>query len=71
MTLETPWIAVEDVCHMYGVTFAAALNKIRAGRFDVPTYKVGKRHVIDRKVHERYFEIQRQIGLQALDSTEC
>jgi len=66
---DVPWVAVKDVCHMYGVTFETAKNKIHAGTFDVDTYKVGKVLVIDREVHETYFRLARERGLAALKST--
>lgn len=66
---HSPWVAVEDVCHMYGVTYATSKNQISAGTFPVPTYKVGKKHVIDRTVHESYFAHMREVGLAALKST--
>lgn len=66
---ETPWVAVRDVCHMYGVTFETAKNKILLDTFPVATYKVGKIHAIDRQVHEEYFARHRQAGLRALNST--
>lgn len=66
---EMPWVAVKDVCQMYGVTYETAKNKIHAGTFDVPTYKVGKVLVIDREVHETYFRNMRLAGLRALNST--
>lgn len=65
-----PWVAVKDVCHMYGVTYLTAKNKISAGTFDVLTYRVGKTLVIDREVHEAYFRAMRQAGLAALQSTK-
>lgn len=64
-----PWVPVKEVCHLYGVTFETAKNKIANGTFPVHTYKVGKLHVIDRAVHEEFFRRQREVGLQALDST--
>jgi predicted site-specific integrase-resolvase len=67
--METPWVAVRDVCHMYGVSYLTAKNKISAGTFDVPTYRVGKLHVIDKEVHEAYFRAMREAGLAALKST--
>lgn len=63
---DMPWVAVKDVCSMYGVTFETAKNKIHSGTFDVPTYKVGKLWVIDRQVHESYFNHMRSVGLQKL-----
>jgi predicted site-specific integrase-resolvase len=65
-----PWVALRDVCHMYGLSYAAAKNRISAGNFDVPTYKVGKTHVIDRVVHETYFRQMRERGLAAMESTK-
>ena len=65
----TPWVALEDVCHLYGLCYESAKNKVSAGKFPVDTYKVGKRHVIDRVVHEEYFRLQRERGLAALRST--
>lgn len=63
---DMPWVAVRDVCHMYGVTYETAKNKIHAETFDVPTYKVGKLWVIDKEVHEAYFRTMREQGLRAM-----
>ena len=72
--METPWVDVRDVCHLYGVGYGTAKNQIAAGTFPVRTYKVGKKHVIDRVVHEEYFHdayfrLHREQGLAALRST--
>lgn len=67
--MDMPWVAVRDVCKMYGVGEATAKNKIHAGTFPVPTYKVGKVWVIDKAVHEAYFTRMREVGLAALQST--
>ncbi len=64
-----PWVAIRDVCHMYGVTYETAKNKIHLGTFPVPTYKVGKKLVIDRVVHEQYFMHYRDAGLLHLKTT--
>lgn len=66
---QKPWVAVEDVCSTFGVTYATAKNKIAMGTFPVPTYKVGNRHVVDRVVYEEYFRLHRERGLAALRST--
>ena len=63
---EKPWVAVADVCHLYGVSYPTAKNKIHAETFDVPVYKVGKIWVIDKHVHEAYFIKRRAEGLAAL-----
>lgn len=67
---EIPWLAVEAVCSVYGVSFATAKNKIASGKFPVPTYKVGKTLVVDKAVHEEYFRRQREAGLRTLNSTK-
>lgn len=67
--MTPPWVAVEEVCSMFGITYPTAKNKIAMGTFPVPTYKVGKRHVIDRVVHEEFFKQQRERGLALLRST--
>jgi hypothetical protein len=64
--LEVPWVAVRDVCAMYGVTYETAKNKIHAETFDVPTYKVGKLWVIDKEVHAAYFRGMREKGLRSM-----
>lgn len=63
---DMPWVAVKDVCKMYGLQYASAKNSIHLGTFPVPTYKVGKLWVIDRDVHEAYFRHMRQLGLASL-----
>lgn len=66
MTDEFPWVKLQDVCHMYGLTLPSARNAIRLRRFPVETYKVGKHWVIDHEVHRRFFEGKRETGLRAL-----
>lgn len=69
MTEQIPWVTVESVCHMYGYNYQTAKTKIQNGTFDVPTYKVGRTPVIDRVVHEKFFMMKREAGLQAIKST--
>jgi hypothetical protein len=61
-----PWVAVRDVCHMYGVSYQTAKNKIGAGTFEVKAYKLGKIWVIDKHVHDAYFLKMRAAGLKSL-----
>lgn len=63
---QATWVSVQEVCRQYGVSYESAKNKILAGTFDVPTYKVGKMWVIDREVHAAYFRTLREAGLKAL-----
>jgi hypothetical protein len=66
---DPPWLALEDVCHMYGCGLRSALQAIRAERFPVPTYKIGRRVVIDKDVHAEFFKRKKEAGLAALSST--
>ncbi len=68
---DTPWVDLKDVCHLYGVTFETAKNKVLNETFPVHTYKVGKLIVIDKEVHESFFRRQREAGLRALETTKC
>lgn len=63
---DMPWVSVKIVCSMYGLTFESFKNRILAGLSPVPTYKVGKIHVIDRSVHDEYFRLRRESGLREL-----
>ena len=67
MNDEMPWVAVMVVYRQYGYKSAsAARNAVAAGRFPVPTYKLGKLIVIDRLVHEGFFSKHRESGLLAM-----
>ena len=65
-TSEKPWVEVADVCDQYGLTFPSAKQSIVNEIFPVPTYKVGRKIVIDREVHKIFFELKREAGLLAL-----
>lgn len=65
-TTEKPWIELSEICEQYGITFRAAKFKVDNGSFPVPTYRVGKKIVVDREVHKRFFELKREAGLLAL-----
>jgi hypothetical protein len=61
-----PWISLRDACKMFGMSFESAKNAILEGRFPVATYKLGKSHVIDRDVMDKYFMDRRQEGMAKL-----
>jgi len=67
---DVPWLPLKEVCHQYGMTIGAAYNAIKAGRFPVPTFKVGKFYAIDKEVHAEFFRQKREAGLAALRSNE-
>ncbi len=69
MSYDKPWIPLREVCSLYGVTYETAKNKIHAGDFEVPVYKMGKQWVVDKVVHAEFFAGKREAGLRALKST--
>jgi len=57
--MECPWVALKDVVHLFGVTYATAKNRIYAENFPVPVRREGKLLVVDKAVLELYFEERR------------
>lgn len=70
MKQEVSWHALKDVCQHYGMTYESALNAVKANRFPVPTYKLGRKVVVDKVVHETFFKNQREAGLCALNNNK-
>lgn len=67
MSEEVTWVALMDVHRQYGFkSMGSARNAVAAGRFPVPTYKLGGMIVIDKEVHAEFFRRHREAGLQAL-----
>lgn len=66
----TPWVDLSQVCEMYGVKYNTAKGQVANKTFPVETYRVGKKIVIDKEVHQNYFLGKRQSGLSALNSTK-
>lgn len=64
--MQKPWIELEELAPMFGVTPDTAKNKIAFGTFEVPTYKLGKKIVADRVVVEAFFAARREEGLRRL-----
>ena|SRR5258708_30664062 len=49
------WIDVREAAPMFGMTAGAIKNAILEERFACPTFKLGKRHVINRGVLAAFF----------------
>lgn len=67
--MERPWIDLEDLAPLFGVTPDTAKNKIAFGTFEVPTYKLGKKIVADRAVVVAFFDAKRAAGLRRLEKS--
>ena len=64
---EVPWIDLETAAPLFGMRFATLKNQISMNTFPCPTYKLGRRRVIDRAVLAAFFEKQKADGLRRLD----
>ena len=60
------WIDVRDAAPMFGMTAGAIKNAILEKRFPVETYKLGKRHVIDRDVLAAFFDDKKAAGMRRI-----
>ena len=65
---EVTWISVTDAAPQFGMTPGAIMNLISRNKFPVPTYKLGKKRVIDLAVLRAFFEAKRAEGLSRLAS---
>ncbi len=64
---EESWIDVREAAHMFGMTAGAIKNAILEKRFPVDTYKLGKRHVIDRDVLQAFFASKKERGMKRIN----
>lgn len=63
---EQTWIDVKDAAPLFGMSHEGIKNAISMDRFPCPTYKLGRRRVIDREVLAAFFAEQKAKGLQIL-----
>lgn len=67
VTTEESWIDVREAAHMFGMTAGAIKNAILEKRFPIDTYKLGKRHVIDRDVLQAFFASKKARGMRRIE----
>ena len=63
---EVTWISVTDAAPQFGMTPGAIMNLISRNKFPVPTYKLGKKRLIDLAVLRAFFEAKKAEGLSRL-----
>jgi hypothetical protein len=71
MTKEQPeqtWISLKDAAPLFGMTFETVKNMVSMDKFPCPTYKLGRRRVIDKEVLAAFFSEQKSEGLRRLQS---
>jgi predicted site-specific integrase-resolvase len=64
---ERSWMPLDQAAHLLGIKLKTAQNSISAGTFRLPTYKLGKRRVVDRAVIARFFELKRSEGIEVIE----
>lgn len=64
--MESPWVSLRDVVHLFGVTYATAKNRIYQETFPVPVRREGKLLVVDKEVLRLYFEGRRAEDMERL-----
>jgi hypothetical protein len=65
---DQSWISLKDAAPMFGMTFETVKNLVSQDKFLVPTYRLGRRRVIDREVLQAFFAEQRAEGMRRLQS---
>lgn len=66
IAMEPSWIDLREAAALFGMSVESARNSVAMDRFPVPTYKLGKRRVIDKDVLAAFFAGQKAEGLQKL-----
>jgi predicted site-specific integrase-resolvase len=62
-----PYVTLEAAADLLGIKLKTAQNAIANGKFRLPTYKLGKRRVVDRMVISRFFALKRAEGLSVIE----
>ncbi len=61
------WVSLSAAAKELGIKPKTALNAVSNGTFILPTYRLGRRRVVDRAVLSRLFELKRSEGLDILE----
>jgi hypothetical protein len=65
-TTDLPWMPLAECARQLGMTVKSAHNCLLLATFPVPTYKLGKRRVVDKGVMAEFFRLKREQGLAYL-----
>jgi hypothetical protein len=65
-TTDLPWIPLAECARQLGMTVKSAHNCLLMETLPVPTYKIGKRRVVDKGVMAEFFRLKREQGLETL-----
>jgi len=64
--MDKPYLTMQQLSDLFGMSLKGLHNAVHHNRFPVPTYKLGKFRVADKHVVQAYFDKQRTKGLQAI-----
>lgn len=64
--IDKTWIGLEDAAPLFGVSFDTLKNLVALKKFPVPTFKLGRRRVMDKEVLRAFFDEQKSEGLRRL-----
>ena len=67
--MQQSWIDIKDAAKLFGMTHVSVKNAITRETFPVPTYKLGKKRVIDRDVLAAFFADRKADGFKQLKRT--
>jgi predicted DNA-binding transcriptional regulator AlpA len=68
--MERPFINLNELSNLVGMTEQGVRNAITRGVFPIPTYKLGKNRVADKEVVRSYFANMRDIGLSKISTNK-
>jgi predicted DNA-binding transcriptional regulator AlpA len=66
--MERPFMNLNELSKLVGMTEQSVRNAITRGVFPIPTYKLGKNRVADKEVVRSYFQNMRDIGLSKIST---
>tara|TARA_S200000501_G_scaffold68685_3_gene60582 strand:- start:161 stop:367 length:207 start_codon:yes stop_codon:yes gene_type:complete len=67
--MERQFYKLEELAELFGMTLNGVRTCIARERFPVPTYRIGKIRVADKKVVHRFFEEKSNEGMIELEKS--
>lgn len=66
---DRTWITLREASPLFGMSYEGIKNLITKHEFPVPTYRIGRTRVIDKKVLDTFFEEMARKGIEQLKET--
>lgn len=68
--LVRPYLDMKELAQLMGINPKSLQNSIYREQFPIPTYKLGKHRVADKKVVDAFFKTQRDIGMEKISTNK-